>query len=118
PLGLESNQKGQSWWFLVTLAEAYFGLRSYEEALTWLQRAAALPGVSDWEYQSTALQLAALARLQDGEAQTEEDLERSPAWGVLRRFLGGEFAAVRSSFIGKVGLALSGGGFRASLFHI
>lgn len=118
PLGNASEEKGQSWWFLVTVAEACFGLRSYLEALGWLERAKALPDVPDWEYHSTAQQLAALARLQDGECPANDDLERAPAWGVLRRFLGNDLAAVRSSAIGKVGLALSGGGFRASLFHI
>ena len=48
----------------------------------------------------------------------EEQLSEHPAWKVLAGFLGNDLAGVRSAFIGKVGLALSGGGFRASLFHI
>jgi predicted acylesterase/phospholipase RssA len=32
--------------------------------------------------------------------------------------MGGNSAAAMSFLLGKVGLALSGGGFRASLFHI
>lgn len=110
------------WWFLVTVAEAYFGLRRYGEARRWLRRARALPGPADWEYQTTALQLAALARLHDEsdlleEPQGEEG-EAASAREVLREFLGEDEEAVRSSVVGKVGLALSGGGFRASLFHI
>src|SRR5205807_10424776 len=37
---------------------------------------------------------------------------------ALEEFLGGSFAAVTSVLQGKIGLALSGGGFRASLYHI
>ena len=60
------NQKLQSqWWFLVTLAEAYFGLQQYDAATVWLRRAHQLPSVPDWEVESTVRQLAALARLQE-----------------------------------------------------
>lgn len=105
----------EQWWFLVTVAEAYFGLQRYEEAQRWLQKAQALPHISDWEVASTARQLAALARLQDEE---KADFEGTPAWDVLEDFLGGDVTAVQTVFAGKLGLALSGGGFRASLFHI
>src|SRR5205085_2119792 len=37
---------------------------------------------------------------------------------VLAILVRGNVAALRRAVIGKVGLALSGGGFRASLFHI
>jgi hypothetical protein len=40
------------------------------------------------------------------------------AWEALEDFLGDRIQGVRTAFLGKVGLALSGGGFRASLFHI
>ena len=105
----------EQWWFLVTVAEAYFGLQDYPEAKRWLQKARALPNIIDWEFASTARQLAALARLQDEETT---DFEDTPAWEVLNDFLGGDVAAVQTVFAGKLGLALSGGGFRASLFHI
>ena len=44
----------------------------------------------------------------------------SEAKAALADFLGGEAAAaaVEAALIGKIGLALSGGGFRAALFHI
>jgi predicted acylesterase/phospholipase RssA len=100
----------ETWWFLVTLGEASFGLQNYAQAGQWLTQAANLKSQTpDWECESTARQLAALLRLQrdppDGEA-------------VLREFLGGSFTAVTSVMQGKMGLALSGGGFRASLYHI
>ena len=39
-------------------------------------------------------------------------------WNYMETFLKGQAEGVRTAFIGRVGLALSGGGFRASLFHI
>src|SRR5206468_11626135 len=72
-----------------------------------------LDGVPEWEKQSTTRQLAHLARLQS----TGNDADSS-AVQTLKTFLGGNDAAVQSIFAGKAGVALSGGGFRASLFHI
>jgi len=98
-----------TWWFLVTLGEAYFGLGDWQNAEKWLMQAAALPEVPDWEQESTARQLAALLRVKENDASLRE---------VLRRFLGKSAAAVDSVVRGKVGLGLSGGGFRASFYHI
>lgn len=142
------------WWFLTTLAEAAFGLEEYPEASAWLEKATALregqEGISvcsmkapDWEYESTARQLALLTRVQEENAaylvrleaagvpsttDSSADEEAAPvilhpefkkekAREVLRDFLRND-AGVESARIGKVGLALSGGGFRASLYHI
>ncbi len=102
------------WWFLVTVAEAFFGLGRFDEALEWLRKADALSNVSDWEYASTARQLARIAQIQE----KQEGLASARAWEVLRAFLGNDANAFSSAATGKVGLALSGGGFRASLFHI
>jgi predicted acylesterase/phospholipase RssA len=104
------------WWFLVTVSEAFFGLGRFDEAFYWLQNGVGRSAVEDWEFESTARQLASIAKNQ---ADPDEELERSPAWNVIAAFLGpGKAAGVRSVFLGRVGLALSGGGFRASLFHI
>ncbi|MGH8677131.1 MAG: patatin-like phospholipase family protein, partial [Burkholderiales bacterium] len=113
----DKQKFAHDWWVLVTVAEAYFGLSRYEEARVWLKKAAALPEVPDWERETTARQLASIARLQAGDLPAAA-FEDSPAWQVLCDFLGNNAAGVRSAFIGKIGLALSGGGFRASLFHI
>src|SRR4051812_40045401 len=75
-------------------------------------------GVPEWEYESTARQLAALARLQASAAPSGTDMKETHAWRALKRFLRNHTAPVRSAFVGKIGLGLSGGGFRASLFHI
>lgn len=100
-----------TWWYYATLGEAAFGVKDYAEAGFWLEKAKEI-GAQPWEYESTARQLAALARLQDGGGKRD-----SPGWRLITRFTGNE-AAAESTFVGKVGVALSGGGFRASLFHI
>jgi predicted acylesterase/phospholipase RssA len=123
PLVDQDWLQGQ-WWFYSTVAEAYFGMGNYDAAIDWLRRGrdyavvrhAAIPA---WEYESTARQLAALARLDDnaenaagypGKSETEKALD------ALKKFFGEH--EIQSAYAGKVGLALSGGGFRASLFHI
>ena len=102
----------QHWWYPVTIAEAYFGLRRYVEAGEWLKKAADLPGVPEWEWETTTRQLARLLQLQDKNQTPAE------ARLVLEDFLGNRAAGLDALLKGKVGLALSGGGFRASLFHI
>jgi predicted acylesterase/phospholipase RssA len=122
------------WWYYSTVAEALFGLGTtgeaggrisydesrYEEAVKWLEEGRRESDPPEWEYESTARQLAALARLQVpvGGAGADGVIEGTPPWEALKAFLGGNTAPVRSAFEGKIGLGLSGGGFRASLFHI
>lgn len=110
------------WWFQITIAEAYFGLEKYQLAQPALKAAAdaaSVPGaVPEWEFETAARQIASLARFQmerDGKAQ---EMVGSEPWKVLESFLGHRAPGVWSVFLGKVGVALSGGGFRASLFHI
>jgi predicted acylesterase/phospholipase RssA len=115
--GLAEQDKSllQNYWFLVTIAEAFFGLHDYNSARDWLKKAAALSDIPPWELKSTARQLASLARV-----QSQDDLQKleTGAWEALAEFLGEQVQGIRKAFLGKVGLALSGGGFRASLFHI
>ncbi len=106
------------WWFSATIAEAFFGLGRYDEARPWLKKALDLPKRKEWEYESTARQLATLARMHDVRTGSTSAPESVKAWDALQEFLGSSGAALRSASRGKVGLALSGGGFRASLFHI
>jgi predicted acylesterase/phospholipase RssA len=122
----------REWWFYATIGEAYFGLGRYGEALAWLKTEPAMArlrvgfeltdpaglDVPEWEYESTARQLARLARVQSDPGLTEEAFAQSDAGRALAEFLAGETDAVRSAFRGKFGLGLSGGGFRAALFHI
>ncbi|HEX8291011.1 MAG TPA: patatin-like phospholipase family protein, partial [Pyrinomonadaceae bacterium] len=121
----EREQPGYNegeWWFHATVAEALFGLGDYDGAVERLERGRSsvkrLKGrdVPSWEFESTARQLATLAYLRSG-AGSAKELEGKPEWVALERFLKSD-APVRSAFMGKVGLALSGGGFRASFYHI
>lgn len=102
----------EEWWYPVTIAEAYFGLRRYSEARPWLKNAAALPEVPEREWETTTRQLARILQLH------EKNEAPAIAKEVLIEFLGNRVAGLESLLKGKIGLALSGGGFRASLFHI
>ena len=102
------------WWSLATLVEAHFGLGDYERARDLL-RHRDLATVPDWELESTVRQLASLARI------TGEPFEGGGshgAVGVIEELIGGEAKYVVAAFGGKLGVALSGGGFRASFFHL
>ncbi len=103
------------WWFFATVAEALFGLERYREALPHLLEGKSLPDIQEWELETAGRQLASLARLMSG-CQPGGELAGEPR-DVLEQFLG-TASGVTTAYIGKVGLALSGGGFRAALFHI
>ncbi len=99
------------WWYYSTVAEAHFGLQHYDEAVEWIEKGQkAATRVYEWELETLARQLASLARL-----QSADNLEPARA-AVLKAFKAE--AVTRTAFAGKVGLALSGGGFRASLYHL
>ncbi len=115
----EGPGTADNWWVFVTMAEAHIGLRRYHDAETWLKKAAALPDVPPWEFEVTARQLTTLAKLVEGETvDSPAKFAESAAGRALREFLGDRAEGVLTSYLGKVGLALSGGGFRASLYHI
>lgn len=108
-----------SWWYYSTLAEANFGLQQYEKAVQCLTEARAIIGeIPEWEEESTIQQLARLAIFQADPAFAGKEFEGTPAWNALSKVFGNRLAAVHTAFTGRIGLALSGGGFRASLFHI
>ena len=119
PVRAGEARREASPWFWETLAEAHVGLHEYPQASAALQQAYSLRTPKPWERETTARQFAWLARLHDPDARSTEAFMKSPAWGVLRAVYGGNTTAGAGSlFAGKLGLALSGGGFRASLFHI
>lgn len=114
---------GQKWWFLVTVAEAYFGLgfvdkENFQKAAHWLGHASGLPDVPDWEFETTARRLATLARLRHPKPHTPEELWESEPFHFIIPFLGEKAAGLRATLAGKVGVSFSGGGFRAALFHV
>jgi predicted acylesterase/phospholipase RssA len=101
------------WWFWATLGEAHFGIDAFAEARKCLAEANKLPAIADWERESTARQLATLLLLKRKTSPAAADAAQK----CLLEFLGNDYA-LTSVIRGKVGLALSGGGFRASLYHI
>ena len=106
------------WWYYATIAEAHFGLGNYDEAVEWIENGReAAKQVYEWELESLARQLATLARLQQGADFEDAEFKFTPAWTALKNAFGSE-AVPRTAFAGKIGLALSGGGFRASLYHL
>lgn len=111
---LAPSTTGEDWWNAVTLVEAHLGLGDYSEAKRWA-KAASTERVPLWQLESTARQLTALAllRLTPG-----EEFATSEAGSVLAELFDEPGAQLSSLERGKVGLALSGGGFRASFFHI
>ncbi|HEX6911337.1 MAG TPA: tetratricopeptide repeat-containing protein [Longimicrobium sp.] len=113
--GDREKSKGK-WWYCATLAEAYFGLGAYEDAREWLG-CGARANPAGWERESAARQFARLFVIRTQRAGAGDD-ERARAFRALSALYDGRQEAVRSAFMGKVGLALSGGGFRASLFHL
>jgi predicted acylesterase/phospholipase RssA len=86
--------------------------------------------VPRWEFESTLTQLATMARLQvdlagllsDSAAATTPGIDpkrwRTDGRETLRSYLGEYAPGLDRAETGKVGLALSGGGFRASFVHI
>lgn len=111
-LGTREGEK--NYWQLVTLAEALFGIGEYDDARPYLEAARKLDKNCRWQHETTSRQLAGIARLtldRDGALPPE-------AVSVLAAFLGTREEDVLRSHAPKVGLALSGGGFRASLFHL
>jgi predicted acylesterase/phospholipase RssA len=99
-----------SWWSASSRAEALLGLGQYGEAAETIRQARR---PEPWKLQVTARQMATLAHLREREPMRVPEIR-----GVFDALLPGAAAAVASSFIGKVGLALSGGGFRASFYHL
>ncbi len=112
-----------NYWIEVTLAEAHFGLGQFEEARPFLQAAGKRESEPEWRLEATTRQFASLARLLE---QRNPSPENGNPWSVLAVLLvprmGGDLkraeAVVAALRNGKVGIALSGGGFRASLFHL
>lgn len=104
-----------TWWNAASRAEALFGLGCYAEATKVLAKVEkpARQELPPWELQTTARQLAHLAHLRE-----KRPLDVPEVKTFFNALLPGAADAVRSVLVGKVGLALSGGGFRASFYHL
>ncbi|HTW94349.1 MAG TPA: patatin-like phospholipase family protein, partial [Tepidisphaeraceae bacterium] len=104
---LAEKGAGGTWWVAATLIEAHLGRGEIEEAGKWLGVAKTIeaPG---WERESTLRQLGRLIDVCGVEGGQE----------LLARYFPAECESIAHGPAGKLGLALSGGGFRASLFHL
>ncbi|MGA2135998.1 MAG: patatin-like phospholipase family protein [Bryobacteraceae bacterium] len=100
-----------SFWNATTLAQAYFGLGLYSEAIKALEGAQEKP--APWQRYTTAQQFVTLAHLREERPMDNPDLVR-----FFQTLLPEAHGDLRSVSVGKVGLALSGGGFRASFYHL
>jgi predicted acylesterase/phospholipase RssA len=118
----ELPKKGD-WWTVATHAEALFGLGRYDDATQALQQVDKSEKRAPWMVRTMAEQLAQLAHLHTKlhirEGETEPDpLDNLAIARFFEALLPGARDAIRSVITGKVGLALSGGGFRASFYHL
>jgi predicted acylesterase/phospholipase RssA len=116
-LNASGPPKGSNaWYHHASRAESAFGLADFEAAAAALEEGrtaiAAMPKEKA-PRETTARQLAMLAHL-----RFEGTPEFDTATKTIQRAFDISDEAVRALFGGKIGLALSGGGFRASLFHI
>jgi predicted acylesterase/phospholipase RssA len=135
-------------WVLPTVAEAFFGLRKYKHALQFIQQHIRKSENNPWEIRTFSQQLFSMAYLQESQKkffdnhplngdlesktslrQIVEEINTEKIYECLVLFAEknqGEqdHSDGKSTIIpeikkgGKIGLALSGGGFRASFFHI
>ena len=137
--GLKAFDEHQSRrWCLLTLAEAYLGTGDYKSAQFWTDQACG-EEAAPWVYEITGRQWATLIAIHKRFAHPEPNTfarsdnpwvsaagyDSKNAEDVLARLLLGDSTdpastpdSVDSVLIGKVGLALSGGGFRASFYHL
>lgn len=122
---------GPDKWFNATIAEAYFGTRQYDKAIHFIKLY-----VSDieetWKIQTFAQQLYHIASFQETEKKFNQlpndpfETKKIDAKKQKQCFLALEKnekenltpSEFESKKEGKLGIGLSGGGFRAALFHI
>ncbi len=119
----------QDYGHLMTMAEIHFGLEQWEEAQSYLhkvldlwntQKKAQIETTQDWQKEASFSQLANIARLRHYPLpQKHTDISTwHESWQTLAMIAGEAKVFALSRDRGKVGLALSGGGFRASLYHL
>ena len=132
----EVKDLNQRRWLYLTIAEASLGLDDYETAHAWTQAANQFP-FQKWQQNTTAKQWVQLREVRNSlrgnedeekaENDTQGNLEAVSEEGaapaktantVLAELLSGEPNSIDSVLVGKVGMGLSGGGFRASFYHL
>lgn len=129
----QTGAKKPDFWFAVTLAEVNLGLGlargsadTLRNAQQWYSEALALikdTPEKSWMLQTAFKQALALVRLHGYvPPQFARDEEDKARWrdvaGIFDTLFEGDATPALTCQRGKVGLALSGGGFRASFFHL
>jgi len=118
------------WWEMITWAEACFGLalekfntgpvaeaeQLFDDARKLLEEGREL-NVDPWQVNTSAKQFVNLSEIH-ASLSADPKSTLAQAQGAVAALLSDFPGARDTARIGKVGLALSGGGFRASLFHI
>lgn len=105
-------EKYEHYWYFVTWAEALLGLGKFDESCEKFAKALQYEKDPEWMKASTRLQCYELIELLYG----DDDDELEKAKGAMVELL--EEGRTPANQNVKIGLALSGGGFRASIFHI
>lgn len=117
----------RQYWRTSVRTEAFFGLGELSAAATELRRLLEMRAECDLYLDVTLRQLGLLARIQRrpksvvglGDAvSTESGLAGLVEWQRLLAEHPDVATGLRGGYLGKVGVALSGGGFRAALFHV
>ena len=108
----EQLPEDSRWWNTASRAEALFGLGYYAEA-TACMRSVQAQAPAPWELETMVRQLSQLAHLQH-----ERPLENLDVRAFFDTLIPGGSLTMLGAVMGRVGLALSGGGFRASFFHL
>lgn len=118
-LGPPTDKDRDNPWALMTRAELHFGLGEYGDAQTLLAQVRQLQP-ANWKVETHARQLVALAHCQGLSPQSDamQDSRERKAFDALAALLGTDADAACGLVRGRVGLALSGGGFRASFYHL
>ena len=101
------KDKLENKWLCHTVAQAYLGLEDTINCKDTLEKASKKYDYEDWEIFTTYKQLKLLANLKG-----IDDL------GFLLPLIGEDSKYILEHPLDKKGLALSGGGFRASFFHL
>ena len=137
--GKEYLKASANKWIVATIAEAYFGLRQYDHAIKYINKFLRM-GAGAWEIRTFSQQLFSIAYLQtflkrypdrlrtvkglpgsDLVMDMADQIDRQKIDNCLKTILGyGTNNQNETSVkkIAKTGLGLSGGGFRASIYHI
>jgi predicted acylesterase/phospholipase RssA len=121
-------------WVIATVAEAYFGLCRYKEARQFIDRYRELTTTKPWELRTFSQQIFSLGYLQQSRDAFLQENGGSAVYQPLELEQQVDLTGINDCLNalsiqtsndkreikkdGKTGLALSGGGFRASLFHI